>query len=158
MSILLQRGSPMIQWSVTWDEKPPSQENLSSQPGCESPTGWLRHPWVPSVVGSSPTSPTKQKLLGQLGEQELTMRLRPDVGWAPSVPTEARKPLEPARAWKLDELARPPRFHRWRPRAAATIPPGTPVHPDASYFWLLHSVTRNDAGEMKQVRGVTFNK
>ncbi|XP_031664175.1 flotillin-2a-like isoform X1 [Oncorhynchus kisutch] len=103
------------------------------------------------------TNKTK-KFLDRLGEQELTIRLRPDVGWAPSEPTGARKPLEPARVWNPDELARHPWFHRWRLRADVIIPTGMPVLPDASCDGgciLSHGI---DAGETKQVKVMVDNE
>ncbi|XP_045560357.1 trace amine-associated receptor 6-like [Salmo salar] len=48
------------------------------------------------------------RLMSRLRRKTLTIRRRPDVGWAPAEPTWARTPLESARAWKPNELSEAP--------------------------------------------------
>ena len=77
-------------------------------------------------------------------------RLKHDVGWAPAEPTEARRPLEPAKAWKPDKLAE-------APPVPPAIAPGLDVTNQNSLIILLVvSAFCINAGDEKQEQGVNI--
>ena len=84
-------------------------------------TSWLRRRHLTSQLrrGSLTSQLRLESLTIQLRRESLTIplrhgsltgRLKHDVGWAPAEPPEARRPLEPAKAWKTDELPEAPPF------------------------------------------------
>jgi hypothetical protein len=94
-------------------------------------------------------------LMSRLSRRSPTNRLRHDVGWELANPTEARKPLEPAKTWKPDEPAEAPRFHCWQ-HPDPTSQPKIKNTKSLMLQIVVSAFLRKDTGDKKQVQGVNI--